>query len=139
LISEPDGSIAGGASPCAIAGAAIGVVVFCVASVALVLRLCRRRRHSKLELVSESPPEPPTAEPATAYTLSVEDGHEIISDYDEFAHIDARPPVTEESDGALFPGDEPPTEEARAWLPWRHQFARGGQQAVMMRSLLSQF
>jgi hypothetical protein len=138
-MSAPAARAGGLASPGAVAGVAVGFAFACVAAAVLLLRLCRRPRKTACELASESPPEPASAEPGSAYTLSMEEGREFVSDYDDLARIDARPPVLEESDGALFPGDEPPMEDAAAWLPGRHEFARRGQQAVMMRSLLGQY
>jgi hypothetical protein len=132
-VSKPASGATTGASPGAIVASVAGSVLACFLASLLAIRVCKRRPPSKCELVSESP-----TEPATAYTLSLEDGREFVTDYDDFAHKDALPPLTEESDAGLFPENEPP-EDARAWLPGRHEFPRGGERAVMMRSLLSQF
>jgi hypothetical protein len=89
-------------SPAVIAPSVVGVLGIVVAAVAITLRCKRRLRTSQYvrEPDTENPPES-----STAYTLSLEDGHEFGTDCDDLARIDARPPIIDESDGGLFGGD----------------------------------
>jgi hypothetical protein len=112
------------------AATAVGlIVIVIVAAVACK----RRRRREKIPDKDEEMRD----EPSSAYTLSVEDGRYLISDCDDIARVDARPPVPEESDGLIFSvdsdvGDGP-------LLPGRASWGGTGRQSVMMRGLLNPF
>jgi hypothetical protein len=107
----------------AVAGGSAGLLV---AAAALVALRCRRRpgRRSGAELGAET---------TGAYTLSIEDALALASECGDLTFIEARPPVLEESDGALF-GPDGENADGLAVL------ARAGkyQPPVVMRSLLGQ-
>jgi hypothetical protein len=109
-------------------------VAVIIAVIALVI-CCKPR--SKGELIPDKEVDMQSDPAGTAYTLSIEDGRELASDYDDFARVDAYPPTLDESDGGIFGGESDAADASV--LPGRSPFGRAGRRSVIMRPLLSQF
>jgi hypothetical protein len=102
------------------AGAVAGIVLAGVLAVILWKRRAAKGRDDP-------------SDPSGVYTFAVEESRYLMSDCDEFARADARPPLPEESESSLVGPDS--EIGSRPGLPGHASFAHTGQRSVIMRNL----
>jgi hypothetical protein len=109
-------------SPAIVGAFGIAAVIVAIVTLAFILLRCKPRARGR------PPPSDGSLETNSALTLSIEDAAFLASECGEFAAIDARPPLIEDSDNGLFPLDA----EDPGGQGMRHS-------GLLVQSLLGQF